>query len=74
MCEFCKKHGGGDKWYFNPKNYSKEMGEANKEILEKLADKTEFKKDIITGFGTIESLKNIPILNKLAINLGEKHL
>jgi len=74
MCEFCKKHGGGTKWYFNPKNYSKEMGEARKEILEKIADEIEFKKAIISDFGTVESVKNIPVLNKLVRNVGEKHL
>jgi len=39
MCEICKKHGNGKKWYFNPKNYSREMGEARKEFLEKIAGK-----------------------------------
>jgi len=74
MCEFCKKHGGGNKWYFNPKNYSKEMGEARRVILEKIADETEFKRAIITDFGYVESVKNIPVLNRLAMNLGERHL
>ena len=45
MCEFCKKHAGDKKkWYFNPKNYSKEMGEARIEILEKIADEIEFER------------------------------
>jgi ferredoxin len=74
MCEFCKKHGGGTKWYFNPKNYSKEMGEARKEILEKIADEVDFEGSIITDFGTMDSVKNIPVVNKLARNWGEKLL
>ena len=73
MCEFCKKHGGGNKWYFNPKNYSKEMGEARKEFLEKIAGK-DFGKMMISDCETVEQLKNIPILSKLALNVGEKYL
>jgi len=72
MCDICKKHGDGDKWYFNPKNYSKEMGEARKEFLEKIAGK-HYEEWIIGGFETIEWLKKIPVLNKLSINLGEKY-
>jgi len=25
MCEFCEKHGHGNRWYLNPDNYSDEM-------------------------------------------------
>ena len=71
MCEYCKKHGAGNKWYFNPKNYSKEMGEARREILEKIADSRYFEKWMISDFENIEKLKDIPVLNKIAINLGE---
>jgi len=75
MCEICKKHAGDkQKWYFNPKNYSKEMGEARIEILEKIADEVAFEGTIITDFGTIDSVKNIPIVNKLSRNLGERLL
>jgi ferredoxin len=74
MCEFCKKHGDGKKWYFNPKNYAKEMGEARIEILEKIVGARYYEGEMISGFETIEQLKKIPILNKLAINLGEKYL
>ncbi len=72
MCEICKKHGDGDKWYFNPKNYSREMGEARLEFLEKIAGK-HYEEWIIGGFETLERFKGIPILNKLALNLGEKY-
>jgi ferredoxin len=75
MCEICKKHAGKKStWYFNPKNFSREMGEARKEILEKIADEIEFEKSIITDFGTIESLKTLPVVNKIARNLGERVL
>jgi NAD-dependent dihydropyrimidine dehydrogenase PreA subunit len=72
MCEFCKKHGGGTKWYFNPKNYSKEMGEQRIELLEKIARDRYYERWVISGFGTIEQLKDIPLVNKLARNLEEK--
>ncbi|MHC1585602.1 MAG: 4Fe-4S dicluster domain-containing protein [Candidatus Syntropharchaeia archaeon] len=74
MCEICKKHGNGNKWYFNPKNYSKEMGEARKELLEKIASSRHFERWMIHDFENIEKLKNIPILNKIALNLGERYL
>jgi hypothetical protein len=72
MCEFCKKHGGGTKWYFNPKNYSREMGEARIELLEKIARDRCYERGVISGFGTIEHLNDIPLLNKLTKNLVEK--
>lgn len=72
MCEICKKHGKGNKWYFNPRNYSKEMGEARREFLEKIAGK-HYEEWIISGFEVIEWIKKIPVLNKLALNLGEKY-
>ncbi len=74
MCEFCKKHGDGKKWYFNPKNYAKEIGEARIEILEKIADSRYFERWIINDFGNIERLKDIPVLNKIATNLGENYI
>jgi ferredoxin len=75
MCEFCKKHAGNkSKWYFNPKNYSKEMGEARIELLEKVASKYHFAEWMINESQTIELFKNIPILNRIAVNLEEKYL
>ena len=74
MCEFCKKHAGDkNKWYFNPKNYSKEMGEARIELLEKIARDRGYERWVISGFGTIEQLKNIPLLNKITKNVGERY-
>jgi ferredoxin len=73
MCEFCKKHAGEKtKWYFNPKNYSKEMGEVRLELLEKLARDRCYEQWVISGFGSIEVLKDIPILNKLIKNFEER--
>jgi ferredoxin len=72
MCDICKKHGDGDKWYFNPKNYAREMGEARIEFLEKIAGRY-YEEWTIGGFEAIERFRDIPILNKLAINLGEKY-
>jgi len=74
MCEICKKHAGDkNKWYFNPKNYSKEMGEARIELLEKIARDKRYERWVISGFGTIEQLKDIPLLNKLVKNVEERY-
>ncbi len=73
MCDICKKHGDGDKWYFNPKNYSKEMGEARSEYLEKLAGRT-LSEWMISGYETGERIKNIPLLGKLLAHAGDKNL
>ena len=27
MCEFCEKHGQGNRWYLNPENFSEKMME-----------------------------------------------
>jgi NAD-dependent dihydropyrimidine dehydrogenase PreA subunit len=72
MCEICKKHGKGDKWYFNPKNYSREMGEARKEFLEKISGRA-YEEWVISGYEKVGALKNIPILGNIAINLFEKY-
>jgi ferredoxin len=72
MCEFCKKHAGDkNKWYFNPKNYSKEMGEARIELLEKIARDRSYERWIVSGFGTVEQLKDIPLINKLFTKIEE---
>lgn len=74
MCEFCKKHAGEkSKWYFNPKNYSREMGEARIELLEKIARDRGYESWLIDGFETIEQLKVVPLFNKLFTKLEEKY-
>lgn len=47
MCEICKKHGKGDKWYFNPKNYSKEKyTEIKNELVEIVGSNNIFNKKV----------------------------
>ena len=73
MCEFCQKHAGDKKkWYFNPKNYSREMGEARIAFLEKIARDRYYEKWVINGFGFIEQLEGLPLVHKLIKNLEEK--
>lgn len=73
MCDICKKHGNGNKWYFNPKNYSREMGEVRKEYLERLAGRT-LGEWMIGGYENIESLKRAPLIGKLLTNMVDKNL
>jgi ferredoxin len=73
MCDICKKHGGGNKWYFNPKNYSKELGEARREFLEKVAGMYILEWSI-GDFESLERLKRIPVLNKLSLILEERQV
>jgi Pyruvate/2-oxoacid:ferredoxin oxidoreductase delta subunit len=74
MCEFCKKHAGEkSKWYFNPKNYSREMGEVRIELLEKIARDQRYERWVISGFETIEKIKDIALLNKIIKKFEEKH-
>ena len=39
MCEFCEKHGRGNRWYLNPENFSEKMMEDRQRVktLEKVA-------------------------------------
>jgi ferredoxin len=73
MCEICAKHAGQkNKWYFNPKNYSKEMGEARIAFLEKIAG-SYFEEWTISGYESVEFINKIPLLNKIINNLQDKH-
>ncbi len=73
MCEFCKKHAGEkSKWYFNPKNYSREMGEARRELLEKVAGRY-FEEWMVSEAEAMDRYKRIPILNKLTDAIAGKH-
>jgi len=38
MCEFCRKHGQGNRWYLNPDSYSDEMMEdpARQKLIEEV--------------------------------------
>lgn len=48
------------------------MGEARLDFLEKIAGRY-YEEWTIGGFEAIERFKDIPLLNKLAVNLGEKY-
>jgi ferredoxin len=72
MCEICQKHGNGNKWYFNPKNYEREMGEARKDFLEKIAGP--FYNEWLTGkLEKLDQLRGIPLVNKLSQKSFEKY-
>ncbi|MBR9705529.1 4Fe-4S dicluster domain-containing protein [Candidatus Pacearchaeota archaeon] len=72
MCELCEKHTKGKtKWYFDPKNYSKEMGEKRKDFLEKVAG-VFYEEWLIDGCGKLEKLSKTPFINTKIIDLGDK--
>lgn len=72
MCEICKKHGDGNKWYFNPKNYSKELEGARIDYLEKLAGRT-LSDYLISGYEFSENVSKIPLLGKLLNKAFDKN-
>lgn len=61
MCEFCLKHGEGEKWYLQARNYSEDMLSDLRRLkfLEQFADpkfmEREFEK-MNTGFGRLQKL------------------
>ncbi|MFQ5975108.1 MAG: 4Fe-4S dicluster domain-containing protein [Candidatus Hydrothermarchaeales archaeon] len=56
----------------NKKNYTKEMGEARLEFLEKISGKY-FEEWLVDGTELLERFKDIPLLNKLTVNLMERY-
>jgi hypothetical protein len=66
MCEFCSKHGKGNRWYLNPENFSDEMMKDPQRVktLEKLAGwGIEYYIDFTSR---VTRLVNWPVLGKAA--------
>lgn len=58
MCEFCKQHGEGKKWYLNAKNYSKELYEELK-VKDRIHEiVSSFEEMMTSGIGVSEMLRN----------------
>ena len=62
MCEFCLKHGEGEKWYLQAKNYSEEMLSdlRRRRFIAQFADKQLFKREVAKGFRSIDRLEKFP--------------
>lgn len=72
MCDICKRHGDGGKWYLNPKNYGRELEEARREYLERLAGRT-LSEYLVGGYELGERLRNTPLIGKLLVALGDRY-
>jgi len=61
MCEFCLKHGEGEKWYLQAKNYSEDMLSdlRRRRFIAQLADRQLFNREVAKGFRSINRLEKL---------------
>jgi Pyruvate/2-oxoacid:ferredoxin oxidoreductase delta subunit len=62
MCEFCLKHGEGEKWYLQAKNYSEDMLSDLRRLkfLEKFADHESFERELAKMTKGVDRLRKVP--------------
>ena len=62
MCEFCLKHGEGEKWYLQAKNYSEDLLSdlRRRKFLEKFANHKELEGELQKATGGMDRLNNMP--------------
>ena len=62
MCEFCLKHGEGEKWYLQAKNYSDDLlsDVRRRRFIEGFADSEAIAREAARGFGQMDRLKKAP--------------
>jgi ferredoxin len=60
MCEFCVKHGDGEKWYFNMENYSLELQGEQEKIDYMLDFANHFEARVPAKLDWLERLKHSP--------------
>lgn len=62
MCEFCLKHGEGEKWYLQAKNYSEDMLSdlRRRRFIARFADRQSFEREVAKGFQGIDRLERLP--------------
>ena len=66
MCEFCGKHGDGQKWYLNARNYSDALlAEKHDRIHYYLGNSHE---EFIKGHQAIDRIASLPFIGKLVLN------
>jgi Pyruvate/2-oxoacid:ferredoxin oxidoreductase delta subunit len=62
MCEFCVKHGEGEKWYLRAKNYSEDMLDdiRRRRFIARFADEGAIAKEVRDGFRDLQRLRKLP--------------
>lgn len=62
MCEFCVKHGEGEKWYLQAGNYSEDMLSdlRRRRFIAHFADKELFRREVEEGFRGIDRMAKLP--------------
>jgi Pyruvate/2-oxoacid:ferredoxin oxidoreductase delta subunit len=62
MCEFCLKHGEGEKWYLQAKNYSEDMLSdlRRRDFIAHFADQQMLDREVAEGFRGIDRLQQLP--------------
>jgi len=62
MCEFCLKHGEGEKWYLQAKNYSEDMLSdlRRRDFIAHFADQQILDREVAEGFRGIDRLQKLP--------------
>lgn len=71
MCEFCTKHGEGQKWYLVMRNYSRELWEqpGRRDFAEYFWSQFE---DYVKQTALVDTFKDIPVLGRL-VRLAANH-
>jgi len=73
MCEFCRKHGQGNRWYLNPDSYSDEMMEdpARRKLIEEVCGHgIDYYMDLTSR---VTNLARWPVLGSL-VRMATRHL
>ena len=62
MCEFCVKHGEGEKWYLQAKNYSDDLlnDARRRKFFEDFSDPDTVRNEVIRGDQRLERLAKAP--------------
>ncbi len=62
VCEFCLKHGEGEKWYLQARNYSEDLLSdlRRRKFLEMFADREAFDQEVAKVTGGMERLRKAP--------------
>lgn len=62
MCEFCMKHGEGEKWYLQAKNYAADLlsDVRRRKLIERFSDPEKIKKEFARGREAIDRIGRAP--------------